>query len=69
MTSFPKKEVLRLVLEDGRAVIDETGKKNGRGVYLCRSMACFDKAVKRKKISNDLRDAFEKVVNAVEVTV
>jgi hypothetical protein len=32
-------------------------------------MACFDKAVKRKKISGDLRDAFEKVVNTVEVNV
>jgi predicted RNA-binding protein YlxR (DUF448 family) len=69
MTSFPKKEIVRLVLEDGRTVIDETGKKNGRGVYLCRSLSCFDKAVKKKKISSDLRDEFEKILNSVEVTV
>jgi predicted RNA-binding protein YlxR (DUF448 family) len=68
MTSFPKKDVVRFVLDEGRPVFDETGKKNGRGVYLCRSMECFDKAVKKKRISNDLRDEFESRIKSVEVT-
>jgi predicted RNA-binding protein YlxR (DUF448 family) len=69
MTSFPKKEVVRLVLEDGRAVIDESGKRNGRGLYLCRSLGCFDKAVKKKRIPGDLRDEFERLISTVEVNV
>jgi predicted RNA-binding protein YlxR (DUF448 family) len=68
MTSFPKKEVVRFVLEEGRPVIDQAGKKNGRGFYLCRSLECFDRAVKRKKIASDLRDEFERQLNSVEVT-
>jgi predicted RNA-binding protein YlxR (DUF448 family) len=68
MTSFPKNDVVRFVLEEGRPVFDATGKMNGRGMYLCRSMACFDKAVKKKRISNDLRDEFENRIKSVEVT-
>ncbi|GHU67018.1 hypothetical protein AGMMS49983_17580 [Clostridia bacterium] len=69
MTSYPKKELVRFVLADGRLQVCESGKENGRGVYLCRSLDCFVKAVKRKKISNDLMDEFEKVLKSVEVNV
>ena len=51
MTSFPKKEIVRLVAIDGKLAIDKTGKLNGRGAYLCRSLECFDTAMKKKRLT------------------
>ena len=51
MTSFPKKEIVRLVAIDGKLAIDKTGKLNGRGAYLCRSLECFDTAMKKKRLN------------------
>ncbi len=52
---FPKNELLRVVrTEDGSAVIDRTGKRNGRGAYLCASRACFDKAIKSRALDRAL---------------
>lgn len=43
----PKKELLRILrTETGEFVVDALGKANGRGAYLCRSVECFQKAVK-----------------------
>jgi len=42
----PKRELIRIVrTPDGIIRVDETGKANGRGVYLCRNRTCWDKAV------------------------
>ena len=54
MTSFPKKDVVRLVVRDGKPVFDLTGKMNGRGAYLCRSLECFDMAVRKKRLKHAL---------------
>ena len=44
----PKKELLRILrTETGEFVVDALGKANGRGAYLCRSVECFQKAVKK----------------------
>ncbi|MDO4852086.1 MAG: YlxR family protein [Clostridia bacterium] len=52
---FPKNELLRVVrTEDGSAAIDRTGKRNGRGAYLCASRACFDKAIKSRALDRAL---------------
>ena len=51
MTSFPKNEVVRIVADEGKPVIDLTGKKNGRGAYLCRSLDCLETAKKKKRLS------------------
>ena len=51
MTSFPKKEIVRVVLQGGKPVIDMEGKLNGRGAYLCRSLDCFDMAMKKKRLA------------------
>ena len=40
--------------------MDATGKKNGRGAYLCNSMECLEKACKRK----GLERAFQMAVPA-----
>ncbi|MFA5341470.1 MAG: YlxR family protein [Clostridia bacterium] len=49
-TMKPKKELIRLVLMEDVVSIDLTGKKNGRGAYLCNDIQCFMKAKKAKSI-------------------
>ena len=79
MTSFPKKEIVRLVAANGKLFIDKTGRLNGRGAYLCRSLECFDMAVKKKRLSyalgvspsqadiDSLREEYAKEVIGAEV--
>ena len=44
-----KKEMMRVLkTADDEFVLDATGKKNGRGAYLCQSKECFPKAVKNR---------------------
>ena len=40
-TKRGKRELTRLVIADGRLRIDETGKMNGRGAYLCGDDNCW----------------------------
>lgn len=54
----PKKELIRaLRTEEGEFVLDITGKKNGRGAYICNSKECFDKAVKSKGLERSFKQA------------
>lgn len=49
----PKKELVRVVrAPDGNVSVDLTGKKAGRGAYLCPSAACLAKARKAKRLEN-----------------
>ena len=55
MSSFPKKDLVRVVkTPDGEVVLDLSGKKSGRGAYICKNSACLKKAVKSKRIQNNL---------------
>ena len=55
MESFPKKELVRIVrLPNGTVELDLTGKKSGRGAYICKNSACLKKAIKSKRIKNNL---------------
>ena len=65
----PKKELIRAVKSpEGDISIDLTGKKNGRGAYICRSTECFRKARKARRfeksfscrISDEVYDNMEK---------
>jgi predicted RNA-binding protein YlxR (DUF448 family) len=48
----PKRELLRVVrTPDGHVVLDPTGKKSGRGAYLCARLSCWQKALKPRKRS------------------
>lgn len=47
----PKKELLRIVKTEEGIVIDESGKKNGRGAYICNNPDCVVK-LKKQKILN-----------------
>lgn len=51
----PKEELFRIsyTSEEG-AVCDFTGKKRGRGAYICRSIQCLSEAKKRKALSRSL---------------
>lgn len=55
----PKKSLIRIVSskEDGVSV-DPTGKKSGKGAYICKTNTCIEKA---KKISS-LKRAFEREI-------
>ncbi len=51
----PKKEMIRVVRSpDGEVSIDLTGKKSGRGAYICRDLECLKKARKSKRIERSL---------------
>lgn len=51
----PKKEMLRVVRSpDGVVSIDETGKKPGRGAYVCRDEACLARAIKQRQLERQL---------------
>jgi predicted RNA-binding protein YlxR (DUF448 family) len=46
-----KKELLRIVRNsEGEINIDPIGKLPGRGAYICKSVKCFDTAVKAKRL-------------------
>ena len=51
----PKLELIRVVrAPQGEISLDLTGKKSGRGAYVCRSISCFNKARKSKRIERAL---------------
>lgn len=50
----PKRELLRVVrTPDGHVQLDATGKKAGRGAYLCAKLSCWEIALKRKRLENE----------------
>ncbi len=54
MESKPKKELVRIVKnKDGEISLDKTGKKQGRGAYICGNNACLEKAIKSKRIERE----------------
>ncbi len=51
-----KKEMMRVLKTgDGEIVLDTTGRKNGRGAYLCYSLDCLAKARKNKGLERSLK--------------
>ncbi len=70
---FPKKELIRVVrTPDGEIVLDETGKKSGRGAYICKRAECLKKARKAKRIESALEcsipdDVYEKMQEELTV--
>jgi len=55
MEMKPKKELVRVVKnKEGEVSMDLTGKKPGRGAYICRSIDCLEKAFKSKRLEKNL---------------
>ena len=51
-----KKEMMRVLkTPEGEIVIDLTGRKNGRGAYLCFSKECLEKSMKNKGLERSLK--------------
>ena len=70
-----KKEMMRVLrTAEGEICLDTTGKKNGRGAYLCMSGECLKKARKNKglersfkmNIPNEVYDGLEKEFENLE---
>ena len=55
MEGRPKKELVRVVRPAEEPVcVDATGKKNGRGAYLCPAPECLKKAIRSKALDRSL---------------
>jgi len=56
--SKPKRELLRIVrTPDEHVLLDATGKKAGRGAYLCAKLSCWEGALKRKRLEQEFEVA------------
>ena len=59
----PKRELIRVIRTSEDAIqIDATGKKNGRGAYICPKRECLDLAVKSKGLERSLKIAIPKEI-------
>ena len=58
-----KKEMLRILkTAENEFVLDATGRKNGRGAYLCFSKECLEKARKNKGLERSFKQTIPKEV-------
>ncbi|WP_329887275.1 RNase P modulator RnpM [Pseudoramibacter faecis] len=66
----PKKDLIRIVYSETEGLTyDLTGKKNGRGAYICRSLQCVDK-LKKETLQSALKqpigsEAFDQLMAAL----
>lgn len=52
----PKRKLIRVIrTSEDEILIDATGKKNGRGAYICPNRECLEKAVKNKGLERSLK--------------
>ena len=70
-----KKDMIRVLkTAEDEIILDATGKKNGRGAYLCFSMECLEKAIKshglerslKASIPEEVYKSLKKEVEAIE---
>lgn len=67
-----KKELIRVIkTKEEEILIDATGKQNGRGAYVCKSIECLQKAVKNKGLERSLKvqipkEVYEKLTKELE---
>ncbi|HIX16028.1 MAG TPA: YlxR family protein [Candidatus Hungatella pullicola] len=58
-----KKEMIRILkTAEDEIILDATGRKNGRGAYLCPSMECFHKAVKNRGLERSFKMAIPREI-------
>ena len=58
-----KREMIRVIkTSENEIILDATGKKNGRGAYLCADSACLKKAEKSKGLERSLKTAIPKEI-------
>ena len=58
-----KRELLRIVKDkEGNIFVDESGKQNGRGAYVCKSKDCIDKLQKQKLLNKTFKTNIDDAV-------
>ncbi len=58
-----KSEMLRVIkTTEGEFLLDGTGRKNGRGAYVCKSEECLEKAIKSKGLERSFKMSIPKEV-------
>lgn len=64
----PKRELVRVVrTKEGEVSLDLTGKKAGRGVYVCPTLSCLQAARKARRFERSLSCKIpDEVYNAME---
>lgn len=51
-----RRDMIRIIRsQDGKVLVDETRKRNGRGAYLCFSVSCLETAIKRHSLERTLK--------------
>lgn len=63
-----KRELLRVVKnKEGEIFVDPTGKKNGRGAYVCKDVECLKKLKKNKVLNKTFKcNVQDEVYNKIE---
>lgn len=58
-----KKSMIRIIkTNENEIFLDLTGRKNGRGAYICKSIECFDKAVSNRGFEKSLKTKIPKEI-------
>ena len=58
-----KRELLRIVKDkEGNIFVDESGRQNGRGAYVCKSKDCIDKLQKQKLLNKTFKTNIDDAV-------
>lgn len=58
-----KKEMIRVIrTSENEFLLDATGKKNGRGAYICANGECLAKAMKSKGLERSFKQSIPKEV-------
>ena len=67
-----KHELLRIVKnKENDICVDETGKKEGRGAYICNNKECLEKAIKTRRLEKSFKmkiseDVYENLRNIIK---
>ena len=57
-----KKSLVRIIKNEQGIMLDETGKKNGRGAYICPNAQCLKKAIENKGLERSFKMPVDKEV-------
>ena len=66
-----KKDLIRIVKNNkNEIIVDETGKQEGRGAYICKEIGCLEKVIKSKRLEKVLEinlsdEIYEKLKNVI----
>ena len=66
LESKPKKELIRVVKnKEGEISLDKTGKKQGRGAYICYDEECLNKAIKSNRLEREFEVKLDEEIYAL----